>query len=392
MIKLSSETIDRQDIDRLADWLKTYPKLTKGEVTLEYESKWSAWLGVKHSTFVNSGSSGNLLMLATLIEAGELEPGDAVVVPALSWATDLAPVMQLGLEPILCDCNLEDLSYDLDHFRSIITQGVVRNLGEHKVRLRPKAAILVSVLGLIPEMSKIVEMCDRNGVILLEDCCEALGSETEKGEKLGTFGAMSTFSTYFGHHISTIEGGMVCTNNPRYDMIMKSVRSHGWCRDWSEEDQKTHCEEWGVSKFDAFYTFFHAGFNIRSTDLQAFIGLHQLDKLDMICKQRAINFEIYQNTLKSRFKVVQRGGFVSSFAFPIISKDRDKISKALMDSDIECRPLICGSMGNQPFYVKKYGVCELPNAEKVRQHGMYLPNHHLLSEQEIKQICEIVNQ
>ena len=391
MIHLAEATIDEQDMDALADWIKTYPRLTKGKLTVEYEKKWSEWLGTKHSTFVNSGSSANLLMFATLLEAGDLEPGDAVVVPALSWATDLAPVMQLGLEPILCDCNLEDLSYDLDHFRSIITQGVVRNLGEYKVRIRPKAAILVSVLGLIPDMHKIVEMCDRNDVILLEDCCESLGSAVEGGQKLGTFGAMSTFSTYFGHHISTIEGGMVCTSNPRYDKIMKSVRSHGWCRDWSEEDQKAHCEEWGVSDFDAFYTFFHTGFNIRSTDLQAFLGLRQLDKLEIICKQRSINFEMYQDNLKSQYKVMQRGGFVSNFAFPIISRNRDKIAKALMDANIECRPLISGSMGKQPFYVKKYGVCDLPNAEKVRQYGMYLPNHHLLCEQEIKKVCEVVN-
>lgn len=390
-IYLAEATIDEQDMDALADWIRGYPRLTKGNLTLEYENKWSEWLGTKHSTFVNSGSSANLLMLATLLEAGDLEPGDAVVVPALSWATDLAPVMQLGLEPILCDCNLEDFSYDLDHFRSIVTEGVVRKLGEHKVRLRPKAAILVSVLGLIPDMHKIVEMCDRNDVILLEDCCESLGSAVEGGQKLGTFGAMSTFSTYFGHHISTIEGGMVCTNNTRYDMIMKSVRSHGWCRDWNDDQQKAHCAEWGVSEFDAFYTFFHAGFNIRSTDLQAFLGIRQLDKLDMICKRRSENFAMYQDKLKEEFKVPVKDEFVSNFAFPIISQNRNKIANALMKENIECRPLICGSMGKQPFFVKKYGEQILPNAEKVREHGMYLPNHHLLCEQEIDAICEIVN-
>lgn len=391
-IKLAEATIDEQDMDALADWIKGYPRLTKGKLTLEYEEKWSKWLGTEYSTFVNSGSSANLLMLATLLEAGDLEPGDAVVVPALSWATDLAPVMQLGLEPILCDCNLQDLSYDLDHFKSIITQGVVRRKGNQNVRLRPKAAILVSVLGLVPDMHKIVEMCDSNDVILLEDCCESLGSAVEGGQKLGTFGAMSTFSTYFGHHISTIEGGMVCTSNPRYDKIMKSVRSHGWCRDWSEEDQKAHCDEWGVSDFDAFYTFFHAGFNLRATDLQAFLGLRQLDKLNDVCMSRWRNFNRYNAYLDSVHRVeVSEDVFTSNFAFPIITDKRDEIAKRLIDNGIECRPLICGSMGKQPFYVKKYGVCELPNAEKVRQHGMYLPNHHLLCDQEIKEVCEIVN-
>lgn len=390
-IHLAEATIDEQDMLALADWVSGFPRLTKGKLTLEYEDKWAKWLGTQYSTFVNSGSSANLLMLATLMEAGDLEPGDAVVVPALSWATDLAPVMQLGLEPILCDCNLQDYSYDLDHFRSIVTDGVVRVQNGKNVKLRPKAAILVSVLGLVPDMHKIVELCERNQVLLLEDCCESLGSEVEGGQKLGTFGVMSTFSTYFGHHISTIEGGMVCTNDPRYDMIMKSVRSHGWCRDWSDDQQKAHCDEWGVSEFDAFYTFFHAGFNLRATDLQAFLGLRQLDKLEMICKRRSENFALYQDKLKAKFKVPINGEFISNFAFPILSRNRNKIAKALMKEGIECRPLICGSMGKQPFFVKKYGEQVLPNAEKVREHGMYLPNHHLLSEQDIHTICEVVN-
>ena len=392
MIHLAEATIDEQDMDALADWIKTYPRLTKGKLTVEYERKWSEWLGTKHSTFVNSGSSANLLMLATLLEAGDLEPGDAVVVPALSWATDLSPVMQLGLEPILCDCNLLDFSLDLVHLEDIFKNGVVREKDGARFRIRPKAAILVSVLGLVPDMRKLVRMCEKNNVILLEDCCEALGSETAEGEKLGTFGAMSTFSTYFGHHISTIEGGMVCTNDSRYDMIMKSVRSHGWCRDWTEEQQKEHCNIWEISEFDSFYTFFHAGFNLRATDLQAFIGLRQLDKLDLICKQRQINFNHYNKHIEScQCVVVEEGVFTSNFAFPIISEDRESIAKKLMDADIECRPLICGSMGSQPFYVKKYGYETLPHAEVVRQYGMYLPNHHLMSENDIIKICEVVN-
>ena len=392
MIHLAEATIDEKDMDALSDWVKTYPRLTKGKLTLEFESKWAKWLGTKHTTFVNSGSSANLLMLATLMEAGDLEPGDAVIVPALSWATDLSPVMQLGLIPLLCDCNLEDFSVDLDHFKQIITEGVVKEMNGIRKRLRPKAAILVSVLGLLPKMDVITKICSRNNVILLEDCCESLGSAMPDGRKLGTFGAMSTFSTYFGHHISTIEGGMVCTDDPRYNRIMKSVRSHGWCRDWSEEEQKDHCEEWNVSDFDAFYTFFHSGFNLRATDLQAFLGLRQLDKIDMICKQRSINFALYSKYLNEEFKRSQGECYVSNFAFPIISDRREEIAKALKAQEIECRPLICGSMGKQPFYVKKYGEEILPNAEVVRKQGMYLPNHHLLSENDIKKVAEVVNE
>ena len=377
MISLAKETIDSKDIDRLVEWLKTYPRLTKGKVTLEYESKWSEWLAVKYSTFVNSGSSANLLMLATLIEAGDLKPGDSVLVPAVSWATDLSPVMQLGLTPVLCDCNLEDFSVDLSQFKDLVSRSDV------------KAAILVPLLGFVPEMEEIVSLCDQSNTILLEDCCESLGSRYEGDRKLGTFGAMSTFSTYFGHHISTIEGGMVCTSNSKYNMILKSIRSHGWSRDWSAEEQGTHRKSWGISEFDSLYTFYYCGFNVRSTDLQAYIGLGQLDKLDKIVEARNNNYLTYLRLLGRENKSRH---FNSNFAFPLVHSNRDFISKSLLSEGIECRPLVCGSMGKQPFYLKKYPDAEnnLPNAEKVRVFGMYLPNHHLLTEEDIEKVCNVV--
>jgi len=377
MISLVKETIDGKDIDRLVDWLKTHPRLTKGEITLKYESRWSDWLGVKYSTFVNSGSSANLLMLATLIEAGDLKPGDSVLVPAVSWATDLSPVMQLGLKPVLCDCNLEDFSVDISQFKDLISRSNV------------KAAIVVPLLGFVPEMEELVSLCDQSNTILLEDCCESLGSRYEGDRKLGTFGVMSTFSTYFGHHISTIEGGMVCTSNSKYDTILKSIRSHGWSRDWSIEEQETHRKSWGISEFDSLYTFYYCGFNVRSTDLQAYIGLGQLDKLDKIIEARNNNYLTYLRLLGIKNKSRH---FNSNFAFPLIHPNRNSISKSLLSEGIECRPLVCGSMGKQPFYLKKYPDVEnnLPNAEKVRVFGMYLPNHHLLTEEDIEKVCSVV--
>jgi CDP-6-deoxy-D-xylo-4-hexulose-3-dehydrase len=377
MISLVKETIDGKDIDRLVDWLKTHPRLTKGEITLKYESRWSDWLGVKYSTFVNSGSSANLLMLATLIEAGDLKPGDSVLVPAVSWATDLSPVMQLGLKPVLCDCNLEDFSVDISQFKDLISRSNV------------KAAIVVPLLGFVPEMEELVSLCDQSNTILLEDCCESLGSRYEGDRKLGTFGVMSTFSTYFGHHISTIEGGMVCTSNSKYDTILKSIRSHGWSRDWSIKEQETHRKSWGISEFDSLYTFYYCGFNVRSTDLQAYIGLGQLDKLDKIIEARNNNYLTYLRLLGIKNKSRH---FNSNFAFPLIHPNRNSISKSLLSEGIECRPLVCGSMGKQPFYLKKYPDVEnnLPNAEKVRVFGMYLPNHHLLTEEDIEKVCSVV--
>ena len=195
MITLVKDTIDNKDIDQLIDWLKTYPRLTKGTVTLELEEKWSKWLGRKYSVFCNSGSSANLLMLSALGESIGYKHCK-VVVPSVAWATDLAPVMQLGMTPILCDSNMDDLSVDLEHLEKIFKEE------------DPSVLMLVSVLGLVPNMDKIVDMCMQYDVALLEDTCESMGCEY-KGQKLGTFGMMSSFSTYFGHHISTIEGGFI---------------------------------------------------------------------------------------------------------------------------------------------------------------------------------------
>ena len=189
-IKLAEATIDRQDMDDLAKWIQTYPRLTKGPLTLEFEDKWSTFLGVRFSTFVNSGSSANLLMLATLIEAGDLKQGDSVIVPALSWATDLAPILQLGLTPILCDCNMTDFSLDLDHLEELLDEGVKYAPSGLPIRKRAKAVILVPVLGFVPDMEKVLSICNRHKVILLEDCCESLGSEY-KGQYVQYFNEYS---------------------------------------------------------------------------------------------------------------------------------------------------------------------------------------------------------
>ena len=382
MIKLVNDTIDNNDIDKLIEWLQTYPRLTKGELTIKFEEKWSNWLGVKHSVFCNSGSSANLLMLWALVEANRISRDSKVVVPSLAWATDLSPVIQLGMTPILCDINLEDLSVDLDDLEKIFKES------------KPEVLLLVSVLGLVPDMVKISKLCKKYNVILLEDTCEGMGSECGN-KKLGTFGLMSSFSTYFGHHISTIEGGLVSTNDTELFEILKSIRSHGWDRDASDDYKAKLRKEWDTSEFDALYTFYHSGFNLRSTDLQAFIGLGQIDKLDSICEKRNDNFKIYQKELKNFRPYVWEWAedFISNFAYPVIADDveeRDEIIKRLQEANIEVRPMICGSMGTQPFYMKKYGDNILLNANVVDKTGFYVPNHPGLSKDDIIKICDII--
>jgi len=380
MITLVKDTIDNKDINILVDWLKTYPRLTKGPVTLDFEKKYSEWLGRKYSVFVNSGSSANLLMLSAL-KQGEYLKNGKVVVPSVAWATDLAPVIQLGLEPILCDSNMEDLSIDLWHLEKIFREE------------SPSALMFVSVLGLVPNMDKIVKLCDEYNVILLEDTCESMGCEY-KGQKLGTFGKMSSFSTFFGHHISTIEGGLISTDDFELYELLLSIRSHGWDRDLSEKTQVKLQKEWSVSDFDAMYTFYYSGFNMRSTDLQAYIGLTQIDKLDDWGKKREHNYNLYQDLIKNDYWKPKsyHDSFTSNFAYPVISPHRDEIVKSLQENQVEVRPMICGSMGTQPFYVKKFGRLELPKVTEIDKYGFYVPNHPTLTEEEIELISNIVNE
>jgi CDP-6-deoxy-D-xylo-4-hexulose-3-dehydrase len=379
MITLVRDTIDNNDIDRLVDWLKTYPRLTKGPITLEFENKFSNWLGRKYSVFVNSGSSANLLMLSALKEGGYLK-NDKVVVPSVAWATDLSPVIQLGLDPILCDSNMEDLSADLEHLENLF------------LLHSPSALMFVSVLGLVPDMDRVIKLCDKYDVILLEDTCEAMGCEY-KGQKLGTSGRMSSFSTFFGHHISTIEGGIVSTDDFELYELLLSIRSHGWDRDLSVETQFQLQQDWDVSDFDAMYTFYYSGFNMRSTDLQAYIGLTQIDKLDDWGKKREHNYNLYQDLIKNDYWKPKSypNSLTSNFAYPIVSPNRDEIVKSLQENQVEVRPMICGSMGTQPFYVKKFGRLELPKVTEIDKYGFYVPNHPTLTEEEIEFVSNTVN-
>jgi CDP-6-deoxy-D-xylo-4-hexulose-3-dehydrase len=286
--------------------------------------------------------------------------------------------MQLGMDVILCDCNLEDLSIDIDHLRKIITED------------DPGCLILVSVLGLVPNMNEIVNICRENNIILLEDVCESMGSKY-KDKYLGTFGDVSVFSLYYGHHLSTIEGGLICTSDSDLSDIIISMRSHGWDRDWEKDKQKEFRDKFNINEFDALYTFYYPGFNFRSTDLQAYIGLSQIDKLDSFSEKREINFKNYSDSIKNNELSIRYNSddFISNFAYPIVSKNRDSIVKKLMDSGVEVRPLIAGSMANKPFW--KGRKDNLLNCEIIDKFGFYIPNHQDLKYSDIKIISDIIN-
>jgi CDP-6-deoxy-D-xylo-4-hexulose-3-dehydrase len=380
-IDLIQDTIDNQDIDNLIEWLKGYPRLTKGSKTIEFENKWSKWLGSKYSVFVNSGSSANLLMLYALKILNKMK-NNKVCVPTLCWATDLAPVLQFDMEPLLIDCNLNNLSVDLNHLEEVFKTE------------NPSVLILVSVLGLSPDMDSIVELCKRYDVILLEDNCESQGTKF-KGIKLGNFGLMSSFSTYFGHTMSTIEGGIISTNDEEIYNTLLQLRSHGWDRDLSSDKQQELRNEWLVSDFSALYTFYIPGFNLRSTDLQAQIGLKQLDKVDGMINNRYKNFLYYKSKLEGKtwFPITFDDSYTANFAIPFITKtieDKESLIKELEENNIACRPLISGSMGTQPFYKKLYGENKLPKCSIIDERGVYVPNHDKMTTDDIDRICNIL--
>lgn len=377
MIKLVSDTIDKNDINTLVKWLTQddIPKLTKGDITIQFEDKWSNKIGVKHTTFVNSGSSAILLALASLKESNMLR-NMKIVVPSLSWLTDVSSPIQLGYDVILCDCNMNDLSIDIEHFKEIIKSE------------DPSCLILVSVLGLVPNMDKIVDICNTNNILLIEDVCESMGSKYND-KYLGTFGDISVFSLYYGHHLSTIEGGLICTNNSELNDIIVSMRSHGWSRDWNLEKQEEYRNKYNISKFDSLYTFYFPGFNLRSTDLQAFIGVGQIDKLDEFSLKRNNNFNLYKTNINTNVLNINTNGFVSNFAYPIVNYNKSEIVNELIDNNIEVRPLIAGSMMNKPFWKGK--IEYLKNCDIIDKYGFYIPNHQGLTNDDIYKICNIIN-
>lgn len=381
MIKLVSDTIDKNDIKALVEWLSQdeIPRLTKGPLTLELEQKWADKIGTKYSVFVNSGSSSILLTLAALKYYNKSK-NNKIIVPGLSWATDVSSPMLLGYETYMCDCNLEDLSCDLDHLEELFQ--------EHN----PSTFILVSPLGLVPNMEKIILLCEQYNVILLEDVCESMGSKNQN-KYLGSYGLASFYSMYFGHHLSTIEGGFINTDDEDLYHLLLMMRSHGWDRDLPKDVQTKLRKEFNSSDFDSLYNFYVPGLNVRSTDLQAFIGLRAIDKLDEYSQKRRVNFHHYKRKIKNNILKLKenKNDFISSFAIPILNVNRDKITQDLQDNNIEVRPLIAGNMATKPMWYNENDIPSLPNCELVNKIGFYIPNHQDLTEDEINQIVTIIN-
>jgi CDP-4-dehydro-6-deoxyglucose reductase, E1 len=379
---LADRTINRDDLRDLIAWLETDPWLTQGPLVREFERRWAEWLGVKHAAFVNSGSSADLLMYCTLLYSGRLR-NTKVIVPAISWATTVMPAVQLGFEPVMCEADWATFGLDLNHLEELLQ------------RHQPGAVIIVHVLGVPNEMDHLLALKERYGFALMEDACAAAGSRYD-GRKVGTFGDLSAFSFYYGHHMSTIEGGMVCANDAGLHDVVVQTRAHGWAKDLAPEREEAQARRNGVIEFNRPFTFYYPGFNLRSSDLNAKIGLSQLNRIDEVVRRRVDNHTTYQ----ARF--ARAAGFhyqrcdratISSISFAAVAASQDhrqRIAQALRAGNIETRPLGGGNMSRQPYWTDRYGSTVFPVADKIHLAAFQLPNHPLLTTDDVNHICDTV--
>ena len=282
--------------------------------------------------------------------------------------------MQLNMEVELCDCDVEDLGLDLNHFEYLCKKH------------RPSVVVIVHVLGHPNKIDEIRALCEKYSVVLVEDACEALGS-CYRGKYVGTFGKASAFSFYYSHQLSTIEGGMISVNDRSIYNIILSLRSHGWSRDVEAEYRASWEAKSNIDEVRSLYTFYYPGFNFRPMDLNAFIGLSQLDKAPAMVAKRQSNFNAYKKKLGNDFWVqTSRYDSLSSFGFGTLVKNRVEVFRHLKRKGIETRPLVCGNIGRQPFWIQKFGEVRLKNADIVHDHGLYLPNHGHLTEEQLSYV------
>ncbi len=374
-ISLAEDTISQDELVAAADFLTSGQRLTKSRQTELFEKEFADAVGADYAVFVNSGSSANLLVVAALKESGRLR-NNVVIAPAISWVTTVTPFMHLGFELVLCDADPQSLGVDPIALEKLFKQH------------QPSVLIIVHVLGHSNNMAKIKELCEQYDVIIVEDTCEALGSKTTDGATLGTMGLAGTFSFYYGHHISTIEGGMVVTKDFEFLQIMLSLRSHGWSRDLDDEFRSSLLEKHRVDDFQSLYTFFWPGFNFRSTDMQAFIGRGQIKRLPEIVKIREENFWTYADLLSDYWQQSSDSIVLSSFAYGTTVNNRSHTASQLLNSGIESRPLICGNIGRHPFWIKSHSPSALPVADLIHDFGIYLPNHAGINKSDIKIIAQ----
>jgi CDP-6-deoxy-D-xylo-4-hexulose-3-dehydrase len=328
----------------------------------------------------NSGGSANLALLQALKNIGRLKNGDKVGFSALTWSTNTMPIIQMGMEPIAVDCNPKTLNL-MSH-----------NLDERLRSTDIQALFITNALGFTGDLDRIKKMCEDRGIILIEDNCESLGTELPAG-KAGNFGIAASFSFFVAHHMSTIEGGMVCTDDEELAEMLRIVRANGWDRNLTAEQQFKWRKKFNIkSEFDAKYTFYDMGFNLRPTEITGFIGLYQLKFIEENITKREKNYLQLEAIVHDNSDLILLDHShikrISSFAFPVLCRTpelRDKYMHQFSGAGVEIRQMIAGNIQKQPFYSKYVRTTfDLPGTEFINNCGFYCGNYPELSEMDLE--------
>jgi CDP-6-deoxy-D-xylo-4-hexulose-3-dehydrase len=360
-------------------------RFTQGEKVKEFEMEWSKYIGCSHSVYVNSGASANYIMASMMKEKKGV--GEVIVSP-LGWVSDVAPLVNLGFTPVFVDVDMSNMSITLENIKKATTDKTV-------------GVTLVHVLGLNAITDELVYFCKDNDLFLIEDCCEAHGVR-HKGDRVGIYGDVSNFSFYFGHHITSIEGGMVCTNDSELWDYAKLFRSHGMTREASESLQNKYKEKYPEN--NPLFTFAVPGYNMRNQEINAVLGLSQLgrmgERLEKNVKRRQENFSTWLHWLHpTKFYIDFLVEGNSNFALPLILNDKDpelfeRCCKLLDEERVEYRKGTAGG-GNQARqpYLEKYDFVEhnLDNVNHIHDYGLYIGNHPELVEEKIVKLTNKLN-
>jgi len=379
---LMGETITFTDRLKMAHFALTAKKFTFGEKVEQFEHEWSTWLGAKHSLFVSSGSTANFLLVAAVKELYGLKNGDKVLLPACTWMTNVAPIMQLGLEPVFCDINLYNFSFDLAEAKNIATK--------HDIKL----VFITHLLGFSADNESLKKIFPK--ALFLDDVCESHGCTNLLGEKRGSNSLGASFSFYFGHHMSTVEGGMVSTNNTDLYDLMLMKRSHGMARVSTRFDDYAEA----YPNIDKKFLFVTDGYNFRNHEICAVLGSSQLSRLDKMIKIRKRNHELFTEIIDScptLFYNIKNPATNSSFCLPFICKSPEimkAMKKVFNRHGIEYRPVVAGNLLTQPF-LKDYTIDTkrtVTNADIINNQGVYIGNNHFVTEKDMAYLKQVVGE
>ena len=384
---LMNNNITPSDNKSVINFLKKNPRLTNGQMVKNFEAKWSKWLGVKYSVFVNSGSAANLATISylrTLYSDGE------IIVPSVTWVSDITSVLYNNFKPVFVDINLENLAAN-------------ENLIKQAINKKTRAIFITHLLGLNGLTDGIIKLAKKNKILLIEDVCESHGA-TFKKKKLGSYGSISNFSFYYAHHMSTIEGGMICTNDKKTYETLRILRGHGLLR----ESQDIKMKKRTIKKFSYLnkeFLFLYPGYNLRSTEINAVYGLSQIKRLDQNNKNRVKNFSLFLKSLDNEKYMTNFNSEGScNYALIIILQDkfrnlnfRKKFENILNKKNIEFRRGLAGGgdQTKQPYlnyFKNKFKIIgNLKNTKIVHNYGYYIGNYPTLKKQKIIEICKILN-